>query len=124
MEKYRSTVVPVLTFLLPLHALIDTKRGAHLMLSLARLDILCKSPLQRIGLSATIEPLDVAARYLALEEVKIAAPVMKKQVRLPLRISMEKYRSTVVPVLTFLLPPAFSSCPKTQKKRKAFCPFL
>lgn len=65
-----------------LHALIDTKRGAHLMLSLARLDILCKSPLQRIGLSATIEPLDVAARYLALEEVKIAAPVMKKQVRL------------------------------------------
>ena len=37
-----------------LHALIDTKRGAHLMLSLARLDALCEKPLQRIGLSATI----------------------------------------------------------------------
>lgn len=65
-----------------LHALIDTKRGAHLMLSLARLDDLCGQPLQRIGLSATIEPLDVAAEYLAPEEVGIAAPDMKKEVRL------------------------------------------
>lgn len=65
-----------------LHALIDTKRGAHLMLSLARLDYLCGQPLQRIGLSATIEPLETAARYLAPEEVSIAAPDMKKRVRL------------------------------------------
>lgn len=65
-----------------LHALIDTKRGAHLMLSLARLDHLCGRPLQRIGLSATIEPLETAAQYLAPEEVKIIAPNMKKQVRL------------------------------------------
>ena len=65
-----------------LHALIDTKRGAHLMLSLARLDLLCGQPLQRIGLSATIEPLEMAAQYLAPEEVKIAAPVIKKKVRL------------------------------------------
>lgn len=65
-----------------LHALIDTKRGAHLMLSLARLDLLCKSPLQRIGLSATISPLDAAARYLAPEPVWVAAPVMGKKVQL------------------------------------------
>lgn len=65
-----------------LHALIDTKRGAHLMLSLARLDILCKRPLQRIGLSATIEPLSVAAEYLAPEKAYIAAPVMDKKVSL------------------------------------------
>ncbi len=65
-----------------LHALIDTKRGAHLMLSLARLDALCKKPLQRIGLSATIEPLSAAAEYLAPEEVLIAAPVMHKLVQL------------------------------------------
>ncbi len=65
-----------------LHALIDTKRGAHLMLSLARLDDLCKKPLQRIGLSATIDPLAVAAKYLAPEEVAIAAPLMEKRVRL------------------------------------------
>ena len=65
-----------------LHSMIDTKRGAHLMLSLARLDLLCGRPLQRIGLSATIEPLDIAAEYLAPEKVWIASPVMKKKVRL------------------------------------------
>lgn len=65
-----------------LHAIIDSKRGAHLMLSLARLDRLCKIPLQRIGLSATIEPLSEAAKYLAPEAVTIVAPRMKKEVRL------------------------------------------
>ena len=52
-----------------LHALIDTKRGAHLMLSIARLDRLCERPLQRIGLSATIEPLELAAAYLDRKSV-------------------------------------------------------
>lgn len=61
-----------------LHALIDTKRGAHLMLSLARLDDLCGDPLQRVGLSATIAPLEAAAEYLAPEQVMIAAPAMEK----------------------------------------------
>lgn len=65
-----------------LHALIDTKRGAHLMLSLARLDALCGRPLQRIGLSATISPLETAAQYLAPEPVCIAAPPMEKRVEL------------------------------------------
>lgn len=65
-----------------LHALIDTKRGAHLMLSLARLDRLCDRRLQRIGLSATIQPLSAAAAYLAPEQVSIAAPVMTKKIRL------------------------------------------
>lgn len=65
-----------------LHALIDTKRGAHLMLSLARLDALCQRHLQRIGLSATISPLTMAAEYLAPEPVFIAAPSMHKEIRL------------------------------------------
>lgn len=65
-----------------LHALIDTKRGAHLMLSIARLDVLCKRPLQRIGLSATIAPLERAAEYLAPEPVTVAAPSMEKKVQL------------------------------------------
>lgn len=65
-----------------LHALIDTKRGAHLMFSLARLDALCKRNLQRIGLSATIAPLHRAAEYLAPETVTVAAPSMEKKVRL------------------------------------------
>lgn len=65
-----------------LHALIDSKRGAHLMLSIARLDKLCKEPLQRIGLSATIEPLSKAAEYLSPEPAAIIAPKMEKEVRL------------------------------------------
>ena len=65
-----------------LHALIESKRGAHLMLSLARLDMLCRTPLQRIGLSATIEPLDEAARYLSPEAVKITAPPMDKEINI------------------------------------------
>ena len=65
-----------------LHALIDTKRGAHLMLSIARLDRLCGRNLQRIGLSATIEPLKLAAKYLAPEPAVISAPVMEKRVKI------------------------------------------
>lgn len=64
-----------------LHAVIDTKRGAHLMLSLARLDKLCDHPLQRIGLSATIQPLEIAAGYLSPDSVTIVAPKMSKKVQ-------------------------------------------
>lgn len=65
-----------------LHALIDTKRGAHLMLSVARLDRLTGGRLSRIGLSATIEPLSLAAEYLAPEPAVICAPAMEKKVRI------------------------------------------
>lgn len=63
-----------------LHVMIDSKRGAHLMLSVARLDKLCGRPLQRIGLSATIEPLETAAEYLSPDPVSIVAPKMKKEI--------------------------------------------
>lgn len=65
-----------------LHALIDTKRGAHLMLSIARLDRLCGHKLQRIGLSATIDPLELSAEYLSPEPAVTAAPAMEKKVRI------------------------------------------
>src|SRR6188508_2429598 len=47
-----------------IHALAATKRGAHLALSLERLDQLTEQPAQRIGLSATQRPLDEIARFL------------------------------------------------------------
>lgn len=65
-----------------LHALIDTKRGAHLLLSIARLEKLCGRRLQRIGLSATIEPLSLAASWLSPEGAVIVAPVMKKKIEI------------------------------------------
>jgi ATP-dependent Lhr-like helicase len=47
-----------------IHALVPTKRGAHLALSLERLEVFCERPPQRIGLSATQRPLDEVARFL------------------------------------------------------------
>ncbi|MEZ5317287.1 MAG: DEAD/DEAH box helicase [Vicinamibacterales bacterium] len=47
-----------------IHALVPTKRGAHLALSLERLQAIARAPLQRIGLSATQRPLEEVARYL------------------------------------------------------------
>jgi len=47
-----------------IHALVPTKRGAHLALSLERLEARCERPPQRIGLSATQRPLEEVARFL------------------------------------------------------------
>ncbi|HEU4693893.1 MAG TPA: DEAD/DEAH box helicase, partial [Vicinamibacterales bacterium] len=52
-----------------IHAVIGTRRGAHLALTLERLEALCAAegggtPLQRIGLSATQKPIDEVARFL------------------------------------------------------------
>jgi len=46
------------------HAVAGTKRGAHLALSLERLDALLRRPAQRIGLSATVRPTQEVARFL------------------------------------------------------------
>jgi ATP-dependent Lhr-like helicase len=48
-----------------IHALVPTKRGAHLALSLERLQAVTQKPLQRIGLSATQRPLEEVAHFLA-----------------------------------------------------------
>ena len=48
-----------------IHALVPTKRGAHLALSLERLQAIAQKPLQRIGLSATQRPLEEVAHFLA-----------------------------------------------------------
>jgi ATP-dependent Lhr-like helicase len=55
-----------------IHALVPTKRGAHLALSMERLEALTKRRLQRIGLSATQRPLEEVARFLGGVETSAA----------------------------------------------------
>jgi ATP-dependent Lhr-like helicase len=47
-----------------IHAIAGNKRGAHLALSLERLQALARRPLVRIGLSATQKPIEEVARFL------------------------------------------------------------
>jgi ATP-dependent Lhr-like helicase len=47
-----------------LHSVAGSKRGSHLMLSLQRLEALCDKPPVRVGLSATVKPLEDMARFL------------------------------------------------------------
>jgi ATP-dependent helicase Lhr and Lhr-like helicase len=58
LKSVRSVIVD------ELHAVAGSKRGSHLMLSLERLDALCGKPPVRVGLSATVKPLEAMARFL------------------------------------------------------------
>ncbi|MCW2857941.1 MAG: dependent helicase, Lhr family [Marmoricola sp.] len=61
------------------HAVAGTKRGAHLALSLERLDALLDKPAQRIGLSATVRPIEEVARFLGGNApVEVVAPPSEK----------------------------------------------
>ncbi len=53
-----------------IHALVPTKRGAHMSITLERLEALVKKPVQRIGLSATQRPLEEVARFLGGVEIQ------------------------------------------------------
>jgi ATP-dependent Lhr-like helicase len=62
----RETLADVATVIVDeVHAVAGTKRGAHLALSLERLDQILDTPAQRIGLSATVRPAEEVARFLA-----------------------------------------------------------
>lgn len=78
------------------HAVAATKRGAHLAVSLERLDALRRagregtSPAQRIGLSATVRPIDEVARFLGgSEPVEIVAPKASKTFDLSVVVPMD-----------------------------------
>ena len=64
-----------------LHALAATKRGAHLMLTLERLQALCGQAPARIGLSATVKPVEEIARYLVGDREQSVAIVDAGHVR-------------------------------------------
>src|SRR5688500_17836610 len=64
-ERSRGTLESVETVIVDeIHALARDKRGSHLTLSLERLQAVTDSPPVRIGLSATVRPVETAARLL------------------------------------------------------------
>ncbi len=78
-----------------IHAVAGTKRGAHLAVSLERLDAISRTPPQRIGLSATQRPLDEIARFLGgrvdgeLRPVTVVDAGMRKVLDLEVIVPIE-----------------------------------
>src|SRR5215218_2927642 len=87
----RETLLGVETIIVDeVHAVAATKRGAHLALSLERLDAMLDRPAQRIGLSATVRPREEVARFLAgSAPVTIVAPKSSKQFDLRVVVPVE-----------------------------------
>src|SRR4051794_40273233 len=72
------------------HAVCATKRGAHLALSLERLDALLAQPAQRIGLSATVRPVDETARFLGgAAPVEVVQPPAVKTIEIGVQVPVE-----------------------------------
>jgi ATP-dependent helicase Lhr and Lhr-like helicase len=80
-SQARASLTGVQTVIVDeIHAVAGTKRGAHLALSLERLDHLLPRPAQRIGLSATVRPIDRVGAFLTGgRPVQVVAPPSSKQ---------------------------------------------
>ncbi|MFL6089997.1 MAG: DEAD/DEAH box helicase [Aeromicrobium sp.] len=80
------------------HAVAGTKRGAHLALSIERLDDLAEHPAQRIGLSATVRPHDEVARFVGGgRPVSIVAPPSPSYLELEVAVPVDDM--TAIPPL-------------------------
>ncbi|WP_454194072.1 Lhr family ATP-dependent helicase [Nocardia sp. Marseille-Q1738] len=84
----RDTLRDVRTVIVDeVHAIAGSKRGAHLALSLARLDLLTERPAQRIGLSATVRPPEEVGRFLVgAAPITLVAPPAPKTFDLSVRV--------------------------------------
>jgi ATP-dependent Lhr-like helicase len=84
----RQTLADVQTVIVDeIHAIAGTKRGAHLALSLERLDDMLQAPAQRIGLSATVRPPEEVARFLSgAAPTTIVAPAAAKTFELTVQV--------------------------------------
>jgi ATP-dependent helicase Lhr and Lhr-like helicase len=69
-----------------IHAVLQSRRGAHLALTLERLDHVCGRKLQRIGLSATQKPIEEVARFLTREPATIVDRGHKRRMDLAVEV--------------------------------------
>jgi len=81
------------------HAVAGTKRGAHLALSLERLDALLDRPARRVGLSATIRPVNEVARFLGgTRDVTVVQPPASKTIELSVVVPVDDMAELGQPV--------------------------
>ena len=87
----RETLASVETVIVDeVHAVAATKRGAHLAVSLERLDAMLAKPAQRIGLSATVRPAEEVARFLGgRAPVEVVSPASGKRFDLRVVVPVE-----------------------------------
>ncbi|WP_344414956.1 ATP-dependent helicase [Amycolatopsis minnesotensis] len=80
------------------HAVAGTKRGAHLALSFERLDALLPRPAQRIGLSATVRPVDEVSAFLGgSKPVRVVQPKLAKTIEVRVEVPVEDMGSLDAP---------------------------
>jgi ATP-dependent Lhr-like helicase len=93
-----------------MHSLVPTKRGVHLALTISLLDTILMRPVQRIGISATMEPLEKVAEYLvasddresrdSAQQVKIAKVSGARELDLDITLCSNKFSElSVIKVL-------------------------
>jgi ATP-dependent helicase Lhr and Lhr-like helicase len=90
-SQARETLRAVETVIVDeVHAVAGNKRGAHLALSLERLDALLPRPAQRVGLSATVRPVEEVATFLGgARAVAVVQPPSLKRIELKVVVPVE-----------------------------------
>src|SRR5438045_3918563 len=93
-SRARENLKGVRTLILDeVHAVAGTKRGAHLALSVERLERLVEQPFQRIGLSATQRPLEEIGRFVSgAREIELVDAGIAKELDLQVVVPIEDMR--------------------------------
>ncbi|GAA0928799.1 Lhr family helicase [Nonomuraea longicatena] len=95
-SQARETLASVRTVIVDeVHAVAATKRGAHLALSLERLDALLDRPAQRVGLSATVRPVSEVAAFLGgARPAAVVQPPSDKRIEVEVVVPVEDMTET------------------------------
>ncbi|KAA5942298.1 ATP-dependent helicase [Pantoea sp. Bo_2] len=90
-SKARTTLQSITTVIVDeVHAVAGSKRGSQLALSLERLDALLPQPAQRIGLSATVRPVERVAAFLGgCQPVQVVNPAADRTLHLTIDVPVE-----------------------------------
>src|SRR5204862_7591844 len=98
-SRARENLKGVRTLILDeVHAVAGTKRGAHLALSVERLERLVDEPFQRIGLSATQRPLEEIGRFVSgAREIELVDAGTAKELDLQVVMPLEDMREPAAP---------------------------